>query len=139
MRQGQKGTKPCLSKRSKSHIFLIHGTRETLHMCRKAPWGSKRRGCHPIIGDAKPAPPIGLWAGIHLEKKLRRYIREGARAGQVWEKKPNIWPKANIDLEELPYMNDLTSSLLCSSSLEGLPTLFLSGYIYIYISALSLS
>ena len=106
--------------------------------CAERPLGDqKRRGCHPIIRDAKPAPPIGLWAGIHLGKKLRTYIREGARAGQVWKKKPNNWPKANEDLEELPYMNDLTASLLWSSSLGGLPTLFLSGYIY--LSALSLS
>ena len=67
------------------------------------------------------------------------YVREGVRAGQVWKKEPSNWPKASKDLEELPYMNDLAASLLCSSSLGGLPTLFLSGYVYIYISALSLS
>ena len=86
-------------------------------MCRKVPWGSKRRGCHPIIGDAKA--PIGLWAGIHLGKKLRTHVGEGPRAGQVWKKKLGNWPKVNKDPEELPDINDLTTSLLHSSSLGG--------------------
>ena len=43
-------------KRSRGHIFPIFGARETLHMCRKAPWGSKRREHHPIICDAKAVP-----------------------------------------------------------------------------------
>ena len=66
------------------------------------------------------APPTpGLWAGVHLGKKLHTHVGEGPRAGQVWKKKPDNWPEVNKDLEELPYINDLTDSLLCSSSLGG--------------------
>ena len=43
-------------KRSRGHTFPIPGARETLHMHRKALWGSKRRGRHPIICDAKAVP-----------------------------------------------------------------------------------
>ena len=43
-------------KRSRDHTFLILGATETLHMCRKVPWGSKRKGHHPKIGDAKVVP-----------------------------------------------------------------------------------
>ena len=43
-------------KRSRGHTFPILGARETLHMCRKPPWGSKRKGHHPKIGDAKDVP-----------------------------------------------------------------------------------
>ena len=43
-------------KRSRGHTFPILGARETLHVCRKAPWGSKRKEHHPIIGDAKAVP-----------------------------------------------------------------------------------
>ena len=93
-------------------------------MHRKPPWGSKRRGRHPIIGDAKA--PIGFRAGIHLGKKLRTHIGEGPRAGQMWKKKPDNWPKINKEPEEPPYINDLTASLLFSFTLGGMPTPFLS-------------
>ena len=71
--------------------------------------------------------PIGLWAGIHLGKKLHTYVGEGPRAGQVRKKKPDNWPKVNKDPEEMPYINDLTASLL--HSLERMTTSFLSGYV----------
>ena len=35
------------------------------------------------------------------------------------------WLKVNKDLEELPYVSDLSDSLLCSFSLEGVHTLSL--------------
>ena len=101
-------------KRSGGHIFPILWARETSHMYRKAPWGSKRRGHHPTVCDAK-----GIWARNHLGKKLLMYIEEGPRVGQVWKKKPDNWLKVNKDPEELTYINDLTSSLLRSSSLGG--------------------
>ena len=65
---------------------------------------------------------MGLWAGIHLGKKLHTHIGEGPRAGQVRKKKPDNWPKVNKDPEELPYINDLTASLLSSSSIGRTPT-----------------
>ena len=40
--------------------------------------------------------------------------------GQVWEKKPDNWPKVNKGPEEVPYINDLPASLLSSSSLGGM-------------------
>ena len=104
-------------------------------MRRKVPWGSKRRRCHPIIGDAKA--PIGLWAGIHLGKELHTHAEEGPRAGQVWKKKPGNWPKVNKDLEELSYINDLTASLLHSSLLGGRPHPFSPGVYLCLPSALN--
>ena len=43
----------------------------------------------------------------------------------MWEKKQGNWLKVNKDLEELPYVSDLSASLLCSFSLEGVHTLSL--------------
>ena len=40
-------------------------------------------------------------------------------------KKQDNWLKVNKDLEELPYVSDLSASLLCSFSLEGVHTLSL--------------
>ena len=58
-------------------------------------------------------------------KKVAQTCGEGPRAGQVWKKKPDKWPKVNKDPEELPYISDLTAPLLHSSSLGGTPTPFL--------------
>lgn len=77
-----------------------------------------------------PLPHRPLGWNLPL-KKLPAYVTEGVRAGQVWKKEPSNWPKARKDLEGLPYMSHLAASLLCSSSLGGLPALFLSGYICI--------
>ena len=44
--------------------FSKSGRPSQLHMCREAPWRSKREGCHPIVSDVNL--PIGLFAGIHL-------------------------------------------------------------------------
>ena len=74
-------------------------------MCRKPPWGSKRRGRHPIIGDAKT--PIGLCGGIHLSKMLRMNAGEGPRTGQIWKKTQDNWPKVNQHPEGLSYISDL--------------------------------
>ena len=105
------------------HVFPLLGARETLHRHKKAPWGVKRGGHHPIICNAKP-PPAGLWARIHLGKKLHTHVGKGPQACQVWEKKSGNWPEANEDLEELPYADDLTTSLPLSSQ-DGTPTPFL--------------
>ena len=50
--------------------------------------------------------PIGFCGGIHLSKKLRMHVGEGPRAGQVWQKKPDNWPKVNKDPEGLSYGSD---------------------------------
>ena len=62
---------------------------------------------------------MGLWAGIHLGKKSYMYVGKGPRADQVWKKTPDNWPRVNKNPKELSHINDLTSSLLCSSSLPG--------------------
>ena len=36
--------------------------------------GVKKKGAHPILGDAKA--PIGLWTGIHLGTKLYTHVGE---------------------------------------------------------------
>ena len=94
------------------------------HCTLEASWGSERRGHHPIISDAKaPHRPVGWNLSV---KKVVHTCWGGPRAGQVWKKKQDNWPKVNKDPEELPYRNDLTTSLLHSSSLGGMPTPFLS-------------
>ena len=73
-----------------------------------------------------PKAPIGLWAGIHLGKKSYTYVGKGPRADQVWKKTPDNWPRVNKNPKELSHINDLTSSLLCSSSLPGRSHPFIS-------------
>ena len=45
--------------------------------------------------------------GGTTHKPLRTRVREGARAGQAWRKKPDDWPAVNRDPEELPYIKAL--------------------------------
>ena len=61
------------------------------------------------------APPRNFLLEIHLAWGEHAQPEEGPRVGQVWKKKPDNWLKINKDLEELTYINDLTSSLLFSS------------------------
>jgi len=46
---------------------------------------------------------------------------------EVWKRKPDNWLKVNQDLEELPYIDDVTAFLLLTSSLEETPTPFSPG------------
>ena len=55
----------------------------------------------------------------------------------MWKKKPRNWPKVNKYPEELPCVNDLTASLLPSSSLGGMPTPFLFGCVFLPCSCLN--
>ena len=43
-----------------------------------------------------PRTPIG-WAGIDPGKKFHMHVGEGPGKGQVWEMKPDNWPKVNKD------------------------------------------
>ena len=43
-----------------------------------------------------PRTPIG-WAGIDLGKKFHMHVGEGPGTGQLWETKPDNWPKVNKD------------------------------------------
>ena len=54
------------------------------------------------------------------------HVGEGPRAGLMWKKKQDNWPNINKDPEGLPYINDLTVSLLHSSLLGQMSTPFLS-------------
>ena len=120
-------TKPCLSKGSRGHIFPILKTREMFHVHRKASAGPKRRECHPITGNAKA--PSGLWPGIPLGRELYICVGEDCRAGQVWKKKPDNWPKVSKDVEELLGMKGFHASLRGSFSWGEMPTLFLSRHV----------
>ena len=55
---------------------------------------------------------------------MREDLGQVSYEGKKWDN----WPKANKNLE-LPYVKDLTVYLLCSSSLVGMPTLFLSRHV----------
>ena len=62
----------------------------------KGSLGVKSRGHCPTLCDAK-ALSTGLWAGIHLGKKLHTHAGEGPRTIQVRKKTPDNWPKVNND------------------------------------------
>ena len=49
--QEQRRAKPRLSKGLGGQILPFFEARETLHMCRKSPWESKRKGHHLTIYD----------------------------------------------------------------------------------------
>ena len=55
--------------------------------------------------------PTGLWAGIHLKRKLCTHVGEGPRLDQVWKKNTDNWLKINKDPEKLSYIIDLNASL----------------------------
>ena len=90
----------------------------------------------PLIGDTPTLTPLGLWAGIHFGKMLHAHVGKCPRAGQVWKKKPDNWPKISQDLEELSYINGLTVYSLHSSSFRGTPTPFLSGGMYFCLACI---
>ena len=79
--------------------------------------------------------PMGSWTEIYLGQNLRSHSGKGPKAGQMWKKKLDNWLKVDKDLEELTYINDLTTSSLHSLFRETPHTLsFL-----IHVSALLLS
>ena len=50
----------------------------------------------------------------------------------MWKKKPDNWSRISKDREELPFIKDLTASLLHSSSLWGRPHAFsLSAHLWL--------
>ena len=76
---------------------------------------------HTTPEQVMPRHPTDLWPQIHLGKELCMDVGDRPRAGHVWEKKPDNWPKVTKDWKELPHVNDLTTSLLGSSPLGGCP------------------
>ena len=118
VRARTKRAKPCLNKGLwdlHSHSF---GTRETLHMRKKAPWRPKV-GITPGHNDS--CSSHSTLRSILAEQCVRTQGK-GPRVGQVWKKESDIGLKVNKDLEELTYVNNLTASLPHSSSLRGTPT-----------------
>jgi len=79
------------------------------------PWTAAHQASLSIINswgllDVKapsPYPPEASGLESILEKKLHTHVSEGARAGQVWKKKTDNWPKVNKEPEELPYLSEL--------------------------------
>jgi len=120
------GTEFCWNKEiRRPHLPLLRSRKPPqLHMCRKAPQRSRGKGQHPIIGVVKL--PTGFHARICLGKK--RYVHILRRAlGQVKCRKETRWlVKGKQTQNNYSYINDLTTSLLHSSSLGRMPTLTLS-------------
>ena len=75
------------------------------------------------------ASPSSLYFELHLGWAVHVHPEKGPKVGQVWKKKPDNWLKVNKDLEELTYINDVTTSLPSSSSLRRRPTPFLPEFI----------
>ena len=50
-------------------------------------------------------------------------MKKDPSTGWMWGKKQDNQLEVNKDLEELPYVSDLSASLLCSFSLEDIHTL----------------
>ena len=101
-----------MSKGSKDLCFPPPlGARETQHMCRNAPWGSKVRGqLQAMVTLASPRYPH---VGIHLGLEVRGHLRGGsrdklARGGQ----NKMIGQKEDKDPENCPLIKNLNFTKL---------------------------
>ena len=99
-------------------------------MHRKAPWGVKKGG------GSSPhnrwcQPPIGLCTGIHLKKRCARILGRALRQVRCGKRSEIIGQRRTKTQKNRPYMNDLTASLLRSSSIRRRPTPFLSGCVFL--------
>ena len=98
-------------------------------MCRKAPCMSKVRG------KARPwvlLLPEAFTLKSILAEGCMCTLGEGPMTGQIWKKKPDTWPEGRQRLEKLTYVNDLTASLLHSSSLREIDVHTLSLQVCIF-------
>ena len=103
-----KGAKPCLSEGSRDLCFALVGARETLHMLKKVPWGSKVRGQRLAIMSL--SSPRILCVEIHLGWEVCEHLRGGsldklARGDKTrwWAgKKTKTRKKAHLSLWVLP-------------------------------------
>lgn len=80
-------------------------------------------------GAVSLAFPKRLHFKIHPGSRVSVHPGEGPRVVSVEQRNWIISLKENKDLEEMPHVNDLTISFLCSSSLGGTPTPSLSFYL----------
>lgn len=119
------GAKVCWNKEIRGpHLSLLRSRkRPRLHTHKAAPQGSKREraSSHNMCGHT----PFSLCAGIHLDKKMRMHIGKGPRAVQMWKRSEIIGQRKTKIQKNCPYINDLTTSLLHSSSLGRMPKPFL--------------
>ena len=103
-------------------------------MHRKAPCVSKVRG------KARPWAlllPEAFTLKSILAEGCMCTLGEGSMIGQIWKKKPDTWPEGRQRLEKLTYINDLTASLLHSSSLREIDVHTLSLQLCIFALFLS--
>ena len=128
------GADLCWNKKIRwPHLWLLRSrSPPQLHMHRKTSQRSKREGT--LLHNRYCEAPIGLCTGIYLGKKMCTDIGEGPGTEQMWEKKWGNWPDEDKDPEELSLYEDLTTSLLYFSSLGRTPTLFLSRYVFLFVS-----
>ena len=84
------GQRPCVNKGLRALPTPSFQTRETLHMRRKAPCGSKvEEQCQATVslGSSQEA------FEIHLGWRVHAHPGEGPRVGQLWQKKSDNWPE----------------------------------------------
>ena len=119
----KRGQRPCVNKGLRALPTPSFQTRETLHMRRKAPCGSKvEEQCQATVSlgsSQKPLRSILAEGCMHTQEKVPGQVSCGKR-NQI------IGLKKDKDLEELLCVNGLTASFL-HPSLGRPPTPFLSG------------
>ena len=116
--------KLCLSKGLRDPCPPLFWDKGDITHAQKGSLWVTSQGIMPGHNKSCSSQKPSLWDPSWLRSEWT--LEECPRVGQVWKKKPDNWLKADKDLEELPYINDLTASLLCSSSLGRTSTLFLS-------------
>ena len=78
-------------------------TRETLHRCRKTPWGQKSRD-NESSSSQKPSFRDSSWLRVHVPMRIWKQIHQGGngRWGWVLETKQNDWPEGRQKPRKLP-------------------------------------
>ena len=78
-----------------------------------------KRRWHRLIQIILSMPQSSVLESI-LAKRCTCIFQECPKTDLMWEKERDIWPKINTDPEELPHIDDLTTSSLHSSSFSSL-------------------
>ena len=116
MARTKRGQKPVWVKDPGISASHSSGTRETLHMHRKASCGSELEimpGHNESCSSQKPSLWDPSWLRGECAPRGGSQGRSGGKRNQI------IGLKKDKDPEELPYINDLTASLLRSPSLAA--------------------
>ena len=86
----KRGQRPCVNKGLRALPTPSFQTRETLHMRRKAPCGSKvEEQCQATVSLGSSQKP---WRSILAEGCMHTQGK-GPRVGQLWRKKSDNWPE----------------------------------------------